>query len=360
MNKNYFAISLVMILVATQVEAVSFQGLGGGSIAYDVSEDGSVVVGDYSANQRANAFKWTESTGVTLLGDLPDGGFAREGYGVSGDGSVIAGIALNINDNTEAFMWTEGTGAQGLGYFTGSGTYGRANSVSADGDKIVGRHGDGGAFLWTPSGTQSLGFTHAYDISSDGNVIVGVDRGSAVYWTSEGGVTNIGGLAYGNGSGIAKGASSDGSIIVGGSNYGTDMEAFRWSSETGMVGLGDLPGGSKYSQALDVTLDGSIVVGQSISSGTGGMEAFLWNSTNGMLSLRETLISYGLESELQGWTLRSAHAISGDGSVIVGEGYHNGIQEAFVANISVVPEPISSMLFVFGGLLLVGRRYMRR
>ncbi|MDB9414420.1 hypothetical protein [Microcystis aeruginosa] len=54
-----------------------------------------------------------------------------------------------------------------------------------------------------------------------------------------------------------------------------------------MVGVGDLSGGDFYSFAYGVSGDGSVVVGY--SSSANGNEAFIWNSTQGMRSLKEVL-----------------------------------------------------------------------
>ena len=72
----------------------SFQGRGdlpGGdfeSYAYDISADGSVVVGQSYSSSGREAFRWTADGGMTGLGDLPGGTFSSDAYGVSADGSV--------------------------------------------------------------------------------------------------------------------------------------------------------------------------------------------------------------------------------------------------------------------------------
>src|SRR5262245_6486043 len=55
--------------------------------AYGVSDDGSVVVGQSQTNG-PTAFRWTSSTGVALLINLP-GGTSSIAYEVSGDGTVV-------------------------------------------------------------------------------------------------------------------------------------------------------------------------------------------------------------------------------------------------------------------------------
>jgi probable HAF family extracellular repeat protein len=103
-----------------------------------------------------------------------------------------------------------------------------------------------------------------------------------------------------------------------------------------MRGLGDLPGGDFRSVALGVSADGSVVVGR--GSSDAGQEAFIWDGARGMRNLQEVLVKdYGLGAALAGWTLKSAKAISADGTSIVGYGINPaGQTEAWRA---VIPAP---------------------
>ena len=64
-----------------------------------------------------------------------------------------------------------------------------------------------------------------------------------------------------------------------------------------------------------------------------GREAFIWEPTNGMRSLKEVLTNdYGLD--LMGWTLWGADDISDSGLVIVGFGSNpGGDTEAWIADL---------------------------
>lgn len=111
-----------------------------------------------------------------------------------------------------------------------------------------------------------------------------------------------------------------------------------------MVGLGDLLGRSFESQALSVSGDGVRVVG----SGTtpSGERAFLWDPINGMRDFHTVLTTEeGLWAELEGWMLTVAHAISADGTAIVGQGLNPfGQTEAWRAQIAPVPLPRRLMI----------------
>jgi probable HAF family extracellular repeat protein len=66
----------------------------------------SWLVTAYSAAGWWRAFRWTEAGGLQDIGTLPGfvGGYA---YGVSADGAVVVGYALqSARDNWRAFRWT--------------------------------------------------------------------------------------------------------------------------------------------------------------------------------------------------------------------------------------------------------------
>lgn len=108
-----------------------------------VSSDGSVVVG-YSGLQ---AFRWTSSGGMVGLGTLSGGMLANSSsaYDVSADGSTIVGHARNGLGVDEAMIWETTTGMRELdevltGYgldLTGWSLH-RASGVSDDGRVITG------------------------------------------------------------------------------------------------------------------------------------------------------------------------------------------------------------------------------
>jgi uncharacterized membrane protein len=84
-----------------------------------------------------------------------------------------------------------------------------------------------------------------------------------------------------------------------------------------MLGLGDLPGGEFSSSAHAVSADGSVVVGASLVVGTGlaANRAFRWTQATGMVAL---------DASLPGHQGTFASAVSGDGTIVVG-GYYRTI-----------------------------------
>ncbi len=290
------------------------------SIAYDVSFDGSVVVGAapvvFYNQELDHAFYWTARTGIRDIGY----GTAR---GVSSDGTVVVGEVYG-----QGFHWTESGGQQLICV--------RGMDVSADGSVVVGV-ANGRATRWAAAtGCQDLGtlggaFSYAYGVSADGAVIVGnasttSEHTHAFRWTAATGMQDLGTLG-GNYS-VAYGVSADGSVVVGAAwNASAQTRAFRWTAATGMQDLGAFDPGLYTAYA--VSADGSVVVGAaSVSS---RWRAFRWTATGGMEDLNVTyaclLLAEGCGSEL----LR-AQAISPNGRFIVGEGYNGRTRrvEAFL------------------------------
>ena len=361
-------------VTVNEVRSSSFQGLDatdtyGLSWAYDVSADGLVVVGDCLND--TYSFRWNVATGMVMTNDLPGGtlpgtwpspiAWLRGARGVSADGWATAGTLWDGWGAVcaQAGRWSWDTGLQGLSGPPGGGLYGGAWGISADGSVVVGESNFGSgteAFRWTASGgMMGLGDWPGYifestarRVSDDGSVVVGwgypgstPGAAKAFRWTAAGGMRDLGDLGAEGGS-MAWGVSADGSFIVGqylSASSGWHNQAFRWTAASGMVGIGDLPGGAFESESRDVSADGSVVVGWGTTDG--GQEAFIWDSAQGMRSLKYVLENdYGLD--LTGWMLTRAYAVSADGRVVVGEGINpNGTIEAWRAVMNPNQPPVA-------------------
>lgn len=372
------------IFLAPGTQAASFTPLGdlpGGefnSRAYDVSPDGRVVVGDSIVASGTEGFRWTPDFGMVGLGDLPGGYFGSRANAVSADGSVVVGQSY-ISDyaEKEAFRWTSESGMAGLGNLSGTFLDNYALDVSADGGVVVGGSDayGGGAFRWTKetgivrlgvipeaSGSITFRYSDALGVSADGNVVVGSSYGyflsgnivrEAFRWTSEGGMVGLGSYPDGDVESDARDISADGRVVVGSAPRGSNSEAFRWTSETGMVGLGFLPGGfptNRDTYAFGVSGDGSVIVGDGVTSTDGSREAFIWTQSHGIRKLEDVLVARGATG-LEGWALRRANAVSDNGRWIVGWGTNpSGNVEAFLADTLIqfndVPNDHWALVFI--------------
>lgn len=333
------------------------------SVAYAVSADGTTVVGDATNGIAAVAFRWTAAEGALPVGDLPvgspdprtpsDGSRAR---GVSADGSAIVGWTTSTELVTEAFRWTESTGLVGLGDLPGGDFESRAIGVSADGSVVVGSGSSGTgssadeAYRWThTSGMVPLGKLPIFNrsganaVSANGLVIAGLNISAAAAeafrWTSSDGMVGLGAFPNSRTDFTqAFAISSDGSVVVGNAVTPRGVEAFRWTEITGMIALGDFPGGTVSSFGRSVSADGWSVVGSGRDES--GRRAFLWDPIGGLQNLQDLLAAKpGLD--LEGWVLEGALGISADGSTIVGYGKNPlGQTEAWVATLPGPSLPI--------------------
>lgn len=132
------------------------------SHAEAISADGSVIAGSDAVDEYTlEAFRWTESDGMTGLGTLA-GMYESDAYDISADGTCIVGYCMS-DESTEAFHWTASDGMIGLGHLTGGGPESIANATSDGGSVVVGIAGNDDeaytyeAFVWTAhSGMRPL------------------------------------------------------------------------------------------------------------------------------------------------------------------------------------------------------------
>lgn len=323
--------------------------LGGNfSEAHAVSGDGSVVVGvaRNSAGQ-LRAFRWTQSTGMVDLGTL--GGAESEAWGVSLDGSIVVGGARNSSGQLRPFRW-ENNAMTDLG--TLGGANGIAFGISGDGSTIVGRaqisNGFFHAFRWqnntmTDLGTFGGNESLARGVSYDGSVVAGAAMLSnneyrPFRWTQDTGLVQLPFIS-GNDAG-ARNVSSDGNVLVGiSSEFGIGYRAVRWTpGASGYVlqSLGSLQRGRDrdgFSDAWGVAIGGNIVVGMSTNSTNPRDDrAFRWTPQQGIQDLNA--VYSGL---LGASVLEHAFAISPCGRYIVGRGFNAATNrpEAFLLDTGI-------------------------
>ena len=200
----------------------------------------------------------------------------------------------------------------------------------------------------------------ASDVSADGTTIVGssshiegqrVIQQQAFRWTATEGTTILGTLTnnLGRDYGHLSAVSANGHYAAGESSgqilYWTELERDR------IFGLGQYVHGDGIG-VEDISDDGNIIVG-SYEHSDDHDRAMIWTADLGEpVDLADYLTSLG--ADLQGWQLRRATAISGDGRTIVGNG--NSPEGGRRSWIAIVPEPSGfAMLLSAIGILSVFR-----
>jgi probable HAF family extracellular repeat protein len=247
-----------------------------GTLASAISANNLVVVGGMSGG---GGFYWTPTRGVIF-----NGGLVAEG--VSGDGSTIVGIAQDQGGIAQAAIWIARTQWQLLGSFS---------PTAAPCDTTL---------------------SNAYDVSRDGQVIVGnaydgCAAGHAFRWTPSSGMKDLGSSVQGKAS-LASGVSGDGRVAVGYQDTVNYRQGARW-----LDGRQELiPGADGFvGKARAANIDGSIVVGETCRPGlVDDQSAWIWTAQGGTkcLPVPAKIPSPGPSILVQ------ANATSDDGQVIGG------------------------------------------
>ena len=267
-----------------------------GAIALAASANGSVIVGLSIGNLAyPHAVFWTGTTATAL--DINGDFVFSQATGVSSTGATIVGFGFSATNYREEAFYHRSGSIINFGALFGSNAS-MAIGVSADGNTIVGSVADNYSVPGAVSGfvyavgtgttlvdaaaavpafnTAGLNFTQLTAISGNGAIAVGyastgigtVDEQAFKYTLSGGSYVALGALSA-NGWSKAHAINSDGTVIVGDSDY----QAFKFQDGT-MTGLGFLSGGS-ISIATGVSADGTVIVGRSNTTG-GYTHAFVY------------------------------------------------------------------------------------
>ncbi len=322
------------------------------STIFGISGDGATIIGSVQTNShRDYSFYWKynrdskiASSPQPLLEPIKDI-FVPESvlYGISGDGSVVVGETEAADDLKLAFLYrfkSEGSTeiAQKLLSNGRSGAY----AVSYDGQTAVGY--DTGGSLGLPvasyyvegedekfkplASLEEKYMSNALGVSGDGSVIAGWYLSKVgdinirpFRWTEEERVQELPSLY--NFAGSATAVSRDGKTIVGWlQDIARDREKqfyvpVRWLADKDgsqkVYPLSPLPVNKEGVQKpYAVSGDGSVIVGESFG------QAFRWDAEAGMRAIADILKESKVNTE--GWTLKVARGVSDDGRIIVGNG----------------------------------------
>jgi probable HAF family extracellular repeat protein len=316
-----------------------------------ISRDGSLIAGAraWSAGPVLPGYNLLIWNGVDDLN--PGEPFPGEGRptAISADGRTLAGAisARNNQGNTGRSMehraWTTAPptaisieNPHSASYITGNSYYGAANGVSADGAVIVGE-----TQTYYPETVWPF-YPYKYQYRE------------AFMWTEAGGMKNLGDLPGGEIDARAQAVSDDGRIVAGQSSSAVGKESFIWTEQSGMIALGDLPGGIFESKPVDISADGRVILGN--GSTDQGQTPYLWDAEHGLRSLPEVFADQGIaftESFAEMW----ANGMSAEGRFIVGGARvtPTSVPISWFAEIKPVPEPATWLLAMFaavgGGLL---------
>jgi len=268
---------------------------GGDVVA--VSDDGTVLAGNFFDGTvgATVAGRWTQATGWQSIGWLGVCGSYSTAYDISGDGSTIVGFAWN-GCSGRGFRWTEATGMQELMNLAGGNN--RASAISGDGSAIGGFAQ--GTFNRTPAfwdastageviDVNDLGEVFGFD--EDGGTSVGTYlfpgqpvSGAFVRDQVTGAMTELGSLDP-NWIGNAMDISEDGSVVVGFDVNGVNRKAWVWTSNDGMISLAarleaaGVTGLDPLHVCRAVSDDGTVVVGGGADPAGGpfGTKGFIWS-----------------------------------------------------------------------------------
>jgi uncharacterized membrane protein len=228
---------------------------------YALSATGKVMAIGMGRNGSVlyHAARWTHTEGATYLGTF------GSATAITSDGMQIIG-----STNAKLFRWTAETGVRVIDGYVGPSVYDAV--ASADGVMIgfTGSFSDGSFFGYRytdAGGFQRLptlgGPTFVYGISADGSTIVGrahsgTSTNRPVYWF-EGGAAQVLETPFNNGT--ATDASEDGSVIVGDTQISADDAAIRWRHGTwdllNETYASEIPTGWSLRTARAITPDGS-------------------------------------------------------------------------------------------------------
>jgi hypothetical protein len=350
--------------------------------------------------------KWVQGTGLSALpqtGNSTSTNFAA-GRVISSDGTIIGGSDHNgnVGDVTppagrrEPSVWTNsGATVMGLGYLGNATTgNGAINGLSSDGSVGYGFVSDGSggvsqAFRYTSSGGMvGLGFLSGNDssvaaahaVSSDGTVMMGVSYSSATSggfgggsrafrYNSSGSTMTVMSLLPGGTWNASLALTADGTKAfgVGDSTGFANGQLVSWNSAGVATALGSPNSAYVFGNIAGTTSDGSVFVVSVGPSGSTASLAYFYNQY-GWFDFQTAMTNAGVN--LTGWTLTDVLGISPDGTLVYGDGTHNGAIEGYVlslpsgylASVTAIPEPsIAALGFGAAGLAaVIWRRTKRR
>lgn len=319
--------------------------------ATSVSADGNWVAGNTVGPYEA--FRWSESTGIELLGmaSVPVLGVGGGTPDISADGTRISSTILSADSTyTTAGIWAEGAGWQHMAPpvppDAGILDQGLVSAwgLSGDGSMVTGFYwrpcgvpcgGSAQAAAWNAGGCIELGGTvqgssRVNAANYDGSVTVGWQEHASGAWQStvwQGTAMTILNDGTGGFTGLEC-VNPDGTIIAGST---TNLDGAIWkrpaaywtwngnSWDEHIIGMLPFTNPIVGSAAINsMSADGSIMVGYH-DYGFGNLTAVVWTQETGLLETEQWLAHHGVTFD-ETFDITSMSAISADGSVMLGVG----------------------------------------
>ena len=335
------------------------------SHAFDVSADGSAVVGYSTRNGSSDAFRWTSQSGMVALPTLPGSG-NYTATKVSSNGRYAIGSFATSSSTPGDFVWSEVDGMVAIGSLPG----GRDDSTLATvgnngmvlGSSSIGFTSTGAslnrAVRWTASGgLEALPLPDAGDIEFQSVAISTIDDGRIF------GRSASGAWLYSDDTGFEmldvpdgmNRLNSRGTFLTGRTFNPLNNESTPsyWTAKTGEVHL-PLLSPTDFGQLAGASDDGSVIVGELVST------KVVWIDQGNPIQIKDYAISLGLD--MDGWNITRIGGVSADGSTIVGTAYHDDWfssgepvvrLEAFVMTIPAPGAPGAAVVLGCVGLLVV-------
>lgn len=330
--------------------------------AHRVTPDGTFIFG-ISGSAPLSPYvptRWSTGGGQVGALEMPPNMSAVSISGVSASADVVVGAVGQGFEDTPA-RWVGG--AFSLLSVPAGITAAVATGVSADGSTIVGwgytPQGDR-ALRWDNGSVSTIAAPNASStqITPDGSIIMGISdsggRSRIFRWTEEEGVQIVGVLPWDltfRGPATMADITPDGTVAAGyWPNDQSRLRSYRWTQDTGAVDLGVLPG-ADHMVSHAISADGSVIVGH--AAGVDSWRAFIWTESGGLQDFGDFLLAHGVA--LEGWTFRVLSDVTPDGRTFVG----TGIDPATGANAGfmvTIPSPGALGIAAVGGLTFLRRR----
>ena len=335
---------VVCLLFATiglqEVEAQFFLLNPGDGLVNDVSNNG-VAVGSF-LNNDGQYFSWEIGVGGKVnIGGVPAGNGVGGQAKISNDGMFACGTDFNAGSGFHElsrydFVTQQWTPLGGLGGSSGS-EISSGWGISGDGQSVVGlawiNAGQTHAVRWNNGAVDDLGSTVAGNSSranctnEDGSVVAGWQDGAGrqgAVWVDgvQELITDLDGFPAQEASAV----SDDGRYVVGfgiGDFFGVG-NAYRYDVQNDTyLPLDNLPvGGERNMAGSGITADGQTVVGGTWPFGAPASfgNGYVWQAGKGTMSVEEYLIAKGVKGLPDGFNYNFVSAISPNGQWLVGWG----------------------------------------